>query len=147
VGSHCPRCPKALVSPSAAALYSAVINLRPESRETDRSWFCEPAAAACQRHPARSSRAAAKLSSRVSNVRKFKPNGFLVSSRMAAARSMMRRAQIVATQAPRPPAFDTAATKAGDVAEPMPPSAIGCSMFNRSQTAVLIMISTLKRNE
>jgi hypothetical protein len=39
VGSHCPRCPKALVSPSAAALYSAVIDLRLESRETDRSWF------------------------------------------------------------------------------------------------------------
>jgi hypothetical protein len=30
------------VSPSAAALYSAVIDLRPESRETDRSWFREP---------------------------------------------------------------------------------------------------------
>ena len=37
VGSHCPRCRKALVSPSAAALYSAVINLRPESHETERS--------------------------------------------------------------------------------------------------------------
>jgi len=42
MGSHCPRCPKALVSPSAATLYSAVIDLRPESRETDRSWFREP---------------------------------------------------------------------------------------------------------
>jgi hypothetical protein len=39
VGSHCPRRPKALVSPSAATLYSAVIDLRPESRETDRSGF------------------------------------------------------------------------------------------------------------
>ena len=35
VGSHCPRCPPALVSPSAAALYSAVIDLRPVSPETD----------------------------------------------------------------------------------------------------------------
>ena len=33
------------------------------------------------------------------------------------------------------------------MAEPMPPSAIGCSMFNRSQTAVLIMIFTPQRKE
>ena len=42
VGSHCLRCPQALVSQSAAALYSAVIDLRPVSPETDRSWFREP---------------------------------------------------------------------------------------------------------
>src|SRR5271156_4549402 len=42
VGSHCPRCPKALVSPSAAALYSAVIDLRPVSHETIRPCFRDP---------------------------------------------------------------------------------------------------------
>ena len=42
--------------------------------------------------------------------------------------------------APRPPARDTAATSAGDVAEPMPPSPIGCSIPRRSQTGVRIMV-------
>src|SRR6185369_14603519 len=46
--------------------------------------------------------------------------------------------------APRPPARDTAAVIAGDDAEPMPPSAIGCSMSNKSQIGVRIMQSSLR---
>src|SRR5262245_13893331 len=41
--------------------------------------------------------------------------------------------------APRPPALDTAATSAGAWIEPMPPSAIGCSICSTSQTGVRIM--------
>jgi hypothetical protein len=44
--------------------------------------------------------------------------------------------------APSPPARDTAAVMAGDEAEPMPPSAIGCSMSNRSQIGVRIMMAS-----
>src|SRR6185295_9034528 len=47
--------------------------------------------------------------------------------------------------APRPPARDTAAVSAGDDADPIPPSAIGCSMSNKSHTGVRIMASSQQR--
>src|SRR6516165_3634007 len=43
--------------------------------------------------------------------------------------------------APRPPAPDTAATSCGAYTEPMPPSAMGCSICKRSHTGVRIIIS------
>src|SRR5262249_50548225 len=45
--------------------------------------------------------------------------------------------------APRPPAPDTAETRSGARIDPIPPSAIGCSMCSRSQTGVRIMIPML----
>src|SRR5215813_15377707 len=43
--------------------------------------------------------------------------------------------------APRPPAPDTAATSCGAYTEPMPPSAMGCSICKRSHTGVRIITS------
>src|SRR6516165_1360014 len=43
--------------------------------------------------------------------------------------------------APRPPAPDTAATSCGAYTEPMPPSAMGCSICKRSHTGVRIIAS------
>ena len=42
---------------------------------------------------------------------------------------------------PKPPPLETAATSAGDVAEPMPPRTMGWVMPRRSQMRVCIMVS------
>ena len=75
---------------------------------------------------------------------RLRPKGLPVSARMAAAsRAISAGPCAVAPSTPRPPASETAATSAGDVAVPMPPRTMGCSIPNSSQIRVRSMSLSL----
>src|SRR5581483_2345060 len=93
-----------------------------------------------QAKEATAGRAASSVATRASSPRnssRFSPNGRSVSARIAATSASSCCAfWRVAPSTPSPPAFETAATSAGEVPLPIPPSTTGCSIPNSSQIRV-----------